>query len=272
MKKEQALICAALALVVSLPGVSVSAQTAKSEVDLVRTLKDGAYSAQAGYGVYSDSLTFQKRGSHVIGYRGNMAGIWCFQGTLRGDIVEVADAVSRRDDWANGKKTGTFRMEPLLESDEDKLEPFQVAQPIEPFPRKGGLLPQSPQIVKRNQTWLDGCLKFYGGEGVPPCGDPELRGTDLNDGAEPKYQRSTTICSITAAPQYVALIQVEGNSCSVDNVFAVLATTPNTIAPTNDDTQVVGNCGILTLASITSPNNIRVGIDEGQHRVTNYTR
>jgi len=102
----------------------------------------------------------------------------------------------------------------------------------------------------------------------PPCEDEALRGTDKNEGSEPKYRESSTVCTITEKPQVVNLIRISGGACSVKNVFDVLIRTPSAIGPTTDDDQPVENCGVLTLMG---SNKIKVEIDEERHRVSNYT-
>lgn len=239
--------------------------------ELAALAKDGTYSTRGRLGmISSDGLLFTKTGKHVVGYLGSPTGIQCFDGTFEGTFITVRDAVNWDDDYVNGRRTGTYRFSPLREDQREEFEPLHVRGPVEKFPTGLTWLRSHESIVKEHQRWLDGCKKYFEHPEPTPCGDPELRGTDLNLGPKPKYHDSTKICSISEEPQRIGPLLVGADACSVEHVFGVMVRTPSTIAPA-DDHQLVEDCGVLELTSVTSPNKIRVKIDEENHSITNMT-
>lgn len=247
------------------------------DVKDLATLEDGAYEGDGWYREYNyRSYSFVKRGSSVTGFAADRAGVWCFQGSFAGNVITISDAVNWDAEFdGNGRRTGRSIAVPLWDSQKSDFESVRMGKKLKTFPvRRNGPLTRSPSVIARDENWMAGCVGYYSGpreepdEETFPCEDPMLRGTDRNDGPEPKYRESSPVCTITDGSQLVNGVSVRGGACSVENVFEVLVRTPSAIGPTLDDEQEVENCGVLNLAG---SNRIRVEIDEAQHRVLNYT-
>jgi hypothetical protein len=225
-------------------------------------LHDGTYRAyEANHPMHGGELTFRKRGENVLGIFATPGGVMCYQGTLSGTTILVADVVRRQEDYAT--KVVTFV--PVFESDRDRFHPLQFGADVDPYPNPFALLGTIPYILERDRKWLNECAKHYREpEEEPfPCGDPALVNTQLNEGPI-KYLESGTVC-----------LYNESKACTVENVFAVMLDTPGAVAPVKDigHPQTVTDCGVLVLESIPgiAENRVRTEINYKHHLIRNYT-
>ncbi|MGZ5440320.1 MAG: hypothetical protein ACXW4P_03935 [Thermoanaerobaculia bacterium] len=241
---------------------------------------DGTYSARMRAGS-SDSrrATFVQRGSKVTGFV-DVWVVYCFQGTLNGDVIDVQQARERQEDKMEEPLPRLlpvpYRLLPVPPQSEYMFRSLKITGPVVPAAPTGieGGREGARSWDGNSADLLDGCLKYFSIATEPPCDDPELRATVPTAGTEPTYPPSrTTVCVISDEPQKIGDVLVPGSVCSVDAVFEVMSTTPAAIGPLNEDgrKQVVTDCGALSLESTITPNMIRTQIDAATHRVTNST-
>jgi hypothetical protein len=246
-------------------------------------LKDRMYEGNGWYRKYSyRSFSFVKHGSNLTGYAADNDGVWCFQGTFEGNVITISDAVNRDDEYDDhGRQTGRYSFSPLKDYQTPDFVSVRMDGELRTFPvRRVGWLTTSPDIVARDEKWMDGCLKHYSGQQVPneapeppPCGDETLRPTIPSPGQNPTYiNLFAKVCDTH-----------DSANCTVPNVFAVMVATPRAIAPVKDPNASVENCGVLALDSFTNlpkpkdeqkpedDNYIRIEIDEANHRIINST-
>jgi hypothetical protein len=250
------------------------------------TLKDGAYEGDGWYSKYLyRSYSFVKRGSTITGFTANPGGLWCIQGTFKGNVIQLTDAVNWDEEYENGRRTGRYSASPLRDSEKSDFVEVRMTEEFYTFPvRRRGWLNTHPSIVARNENWMAGCLGYFSESHAepeeplppPPCDDEQLRPAMKTAEQFPTYIDlfPTTICTVEDDP----------DDCTVENVFALLIENPAAIGPARDpEPRTVEDCSVLVLDSFTNlvapkkyerieyDNPIKVDIDEEHHRITNYT-
>jgi hypothetical protein len=230
---------------------------------------DGTYSARMKAGPFDSArASFVQRGSSVVGFMDAVGPVYCFQGTLNGDAIQVQQARERKEDKAGNVEWQPYRILPVEPPFEDMWRSLRITGSVKPG------VPNSIEIWSRSDAeLLEQCVTYFAAD-EPPCGDPELRATIPAPGTTPTYPPTTRpICTITDEPQTISGVVVPGGVCSVAAVFEVMSTTAVAIAPFNagERQQEVIDCGVLRVKSAFTPNLIRPQIDKAHHRVTNST-